>query len=128
MQADINAFGYTLGTEIKVPQIITPQLCAERIAVSRNAAQGNPQQHFTHSPPIKRRSVDEIQAAIESDADTLQSFVELNTAKFLSQRRSTETENGKFKACFAEWSGLHDAMSIPITEEGLNQPMNSGTM
>src|SRR5439155_1354122 len=76
VQADIDAFGHAPRGEIEVLQIIAAQFGAEGETVPRHVAQGDAEKHFAHPAPVKWRGVDEVQPAIERDADATQRLVE----------------------------------------------------
>jgi len=90
-----------------VRQVIATDLGAERVAIARHAPQGDPEKHFGHATAVKRRSVDEVEAAIEGDLDRLQGFVEGDAAELLAERRSAKAEDREIDPGFAEGAGFH---------------------
>src|ERR1051325_1477659 len=99
--------GDALGGEIKVREVVAAELGAKRVALARYASQRDAQQNFAHAASVERRGVDEVQPAVECDADALQRFVELHAAEFLPKRRCAEAEDWKFEAGIAEGAGFH---------------------
>src|SRR5438876_6289743 len=107
MQADIDAFGHAPRGEIEVRQIIAAQFGAEGETVARRVAQGNAEEHFAHPAPVKRRGVDEVEPAIERDADAAQRLVETDLAELLPERRRAEAEDRELESGTTKGARFH---------------------
>ena len=107
VQRDIDRFRHALRGEVEVLQIVAAELRAELVAFARHAFQRDAEQHLAHAAAVERRGVDEVEPAIERDADALKRFVELHAAKLRTERRRAETEDWKLEVCLSEWTGLH---------------------
>src|SRR6202000_2467304 len=93
VEADIDALGHAFRGEIEVREIVAAELGAESIAVAGNAFESDAEEDFTHAAAIEGRGIDEIQAAIESDAHAGERFVDGDIAKLGAERGGAETED-----------------------------------
>ena len=107
VQGHVHALGHAFRAEVKVLEIVATELRAERVAVTRHAAQRDTEQHFADAASVERRGVDEVQPAIERHADALQRVLHRDGAELLPERRRAEAEDGKLKTGFAESACLH---------------------
>ena len=88
--------------------VVPAELRAEQILISRHVAQSDAGQDFAHASAVERRRVDEVQAALQRDANAVERLVELHAPKFLAQRRGSEAEDRQIQAGAAQRSSLHD--------------------
>ena len=107
VQRDIDGFGHALRGKIEVRQIVASDFRAKRVALARHAFQRDAEQHFAHPASVKWRGVDEVQPALERDADARENFVERHVAEFRAERRCAEAKDGKLEIGLAEAAGFH---------------------
>ena len=107
VQGDVDALGDPPGGEVEVRDIVAAKLRAKPVAVARDAAEGDAEEHLGHAASVERRRVDEVEPAVEGDPDRVQGLVEGDAAEFLAKRRGAEAEDGEVDPGLAEGAGLH---------------------
>ena len=86
VQGDVDALRDALRTEVEVRQVVAAQLRAELIAIARDAAEGDAQEHFGNTAAVEGRCVDEVDPAVEGNLDGFQRVFEGDAAEFLPER------------------------------------------
>lgn len=118
MEADINAFPNAFGGEIKMLEVVAAELGAEEVLLARDIAQGDTEENFAHAAAIKGRGIDEVEAAIEGDADAANGFVQGDGAKFLAKGGGPKAEDREMKSSFTEQPCLHGEILSLTAAEG----------
>ena len=105
-------------------KVVATELRADGLARARHAFERDAQQNLAHTPSVKWRGINEIQPAVQCDADALDGFFERNAAKLCAERRRAEAEDGNMKVSFSETTGLHLVLRIQV----VRQPIVSSTL
>ena len=116
VEGDIDALRDALGREVEVRKVITADLRTELIAVARDAAEGDAEEHLRHPTSVERRRIDEVEAAVEGDLDGLQGVIEGDAPEFLSERGGAEAEDRQFDAGLTEGTGLHGVIAQAVRQ------------
>ena len=112
MQGNVHALGDAFGGEVEMREVVTPQLGAECVAVTRHTFERDAEENLAHAAAVERRRVDERKPIFERDAHAAERLVEGDAAKLCSERAGTKTEDRDVEISLTETAGLHGGKGI----------------
>ena len=107
VKRNMNGFLDAFGGEIEMNVGVATELCSKKVAITWNSFEPLAKHYLRHPTAIKRGGVDEVHTEVQCSDCRFHYFIEIDRAKFSSQRRCSKGKNGKIKVGFSERSGLH---------------------